>query len=171
MPADDGGRITIPGTVNGHPDTTSVAGLVGRAAHGGAGDRDRQRTAEASERRMVLTKTLGGLADGRGKPLQAFYASAIPLDLLRTDQDRISVAGTAAKAELDATEGDLERWQDVLRTAIRLAGNCHTAYMKARPRYDVGSTARCSRSTSRTDVSPGRSSPPRSSLARVGISA
>jgi hypothetical protein len=31
------------------------------------------------------------------------------------------------------TEGDLEGWQDLLRTAIRLAGNCHAAYLRARP--------------------------------------
>lgn len=43
------------------------------------------------------------------------------------------MAEQAAKAELDAAEADLEGWQDVLRTAIRLAGNCHAAYMTARP--------------------------------------
>ena len=92
-----------------------------------------ERQAEASERRVVLTKTLARLAEERGKLLQAFYANAIPLDLLKTEQDRIGGAEQAAKAELDTTEDDLEGWQDVLRTAIRLAGNCHAAYVKARP--------------------------------------
>jgi site-specific DNA recombinase len=91
------------------------------------------RQAEASERRIVLTKTLARLAEERGKLLRAFYASAIPLELLKAEQDRIGVAEHAAKAELDTAEGDLEGWRDVLRTAIRLAANCHTAYMKARP--------------------------------------
>jgi site-specific DNA recombinase len=91
------------------------------------------RQAEASERRVVLTRSLAKLADERGKLLQAFYANAIPLKLLKTEQDRIGLAEHAAKEELQATEGDLEGWQDVLRTAIRLAGNCHTAYLKARP--------------------------------------
>jgi site-specific DNA recombinase len=91
------------------------------------------RQAHASERRVVLTKTLARLADERGKLLQAFYANAIPLELLKTEQDRIGVAEQAARAELAAAEGDLEAWQDVLRTAIRLAANCRTAYMKARP--------------------------------------
>lgn len=66
----------------------------------------------------------------RGRP---FYANAIPLDLLKTEQDRIGIAEHAAKEALQATEGDLEGWQDVLRAAIRLAGNCHAAYLKARP--------------------------------------
>jgi hypothetical protein len=65
--------------------------------------------------------------------LQAFYANAIPLDLLKAEQDRIGSAELAAKGELEATEDDLDGWQDVLRTAIRLAGNCHAAYTKARP--------------------------------------
>ena len=43
------------------------------------------------------------------------------------------VAEQAAKTELASAEGDLDGWQDVLRTAIRLAGNCYAAYMKARP--------------------------------------
>ncbi len=30
-------------------------------------------------------------------------------------------------------KGDLESWQDVLRVAIQLAGNCYAAYLKARP--------------------------------------
>ena len=92
-----------------------------------------ERQAEASERRVVLTKTLARLAEERGKLLQAFYANAIPLDLLKNEQDRIGVAEQAAKSELEAAEGDLEGWQDVLRTAIKLAGNCHAAYLKARP--------------------------------------
>jgi hypothetical protein len=38
-----------------------------------------------------------------------------------------------ARSELEVTEADLVGWQDVLSMAIRLAGNCHAAYLKARP--------------------------------------
>jgi len=92
-----------------------------------------ERQAEASERRVVLTKTLAKLADERSKLLQAFYGNAIPLDLLKAEQDRITGVEQMAKSELEATEGDLEGWQEVLQTAIRLAGNCHAAYLRARP--------------------------------------
>ncbi len=92
-----------------------------------------ERQAEASERRVVLTKSIAKLADERGKLLQVFYANAIPLDLLKAEQDRIGMAELSAKGELETTEGDLGGWQDVLRTAIALAGNCHAAYLKARP--------------------------------------
>jgi len=67
------------------------------------------------------------------KLLQAFYANAIPLDLLKSEQERVTAADQTAKGELDVTEDDLAGWQDVLRTAIQLAANCRTAYMKARP--------------------------------------
>jgi hypothetical protein len=43
------------------------------------------------------------------------------------------VAEQAARSELEATEGDLEGWQEVIRTAIQLAGTCCAAYLKARP--------------------------------------
>jgi len=92
-----------------------------------------ERQAEASERRVLLTRTLAKLADERGKLLQAFYANAIPIDLLKVEQDRIGIAEQAAREELQATEGDLEGWQDVLRTAIRLAGNGSVASQPVRP--------------------------------------
>ena len=91
------------------------------------------RQAEAADRRVVLTKKLAKLADERSKLLQAFYANAIPLDLLKAEQDRISAVEQMAKSELEVTEDDLEGWQKVLRTAIQLAGNCLAAYLKARP--------------------------------------
>jgi hypothetical protein len=72
-----------------------------------------ERQAEASERRVLLMKTLAKLAEDRGKLLQAFYANAIPLDLLKTEQDRIGSAEQAGKVELETTEGDLDGWQDV----------------------------------------------------------
>jgi hypothetical protein len=54
-------------------------------------------TVEASERRVVLTKSIAKLAEERGKLLQAFYANAIPLDLLKAEQDRIGVAEEGAR--------------------------------------------------------------------------
>jgi site-specific DNA recombinase len=91
------------------------------------------RQAEAMERRSALAKKLAKLADERQKLLQAFYANAIQLELLKGEQDRITAQERAANHELDVAETDLGGWQDVLRTAIKLAGNCHSAYLKARP--------------------------------------
>jgi site-specific DNA recombinase len=91
-----------------------------------------ERQAEASEGRDVLTMRLARLADERQKLLRAFYANAIPLELLKTEQDRISREEHAGRSELDVTEADLEGWQEVISMAIRLAGNCHAAYLKPR---------------------------------------
>jgi site-specific DNA recombinase len=93
-----------------------------------------ERQSTAGELRVVLTKRLAALAEERQKLLRAYYANAIPLDLLKVDQDRISEAENKAKAELAGTEADLEKWQEVLTLAIRLAGSCHTAYLKASPK-------------------------------------
>jgi site-specific DNA recombinase len=92
------------------------------------------RQAVASEQRVALTKRLNELAEEREKLLRAYYANAIPLQLLKKDQDRISDQEASAKSQLEVTEADLEGWQEVLGLAIRLAGNCYDAYLKARPK-------------------------------------
>ena len=93
-----------------------------------------ERQSEAVELRVVLTKRLTTLADERQKLLRAYYANAIPLELLKADQDRITGQESAAKAELARTEQDLSEWQEVIGLAINLAGNCHQAYLKANPK-------------------------------------
>ena len=93
-----------------------------------------ERQAEASEHRVVLVRKLSTLAEERQKVLRAYYANAVPLELLKEEQDRITTQEVAARAELSLTEADLKGWQEVLTLAIRLAGNRHRAYLKARPR-------------------------------------
>jgi site-specific DNA recombinase len=94
-----------------------------------------ERQATAGELRVTLTKRLAALAEERQKLLRAYYANAILLDLLKRDQDRITEAEEKTKAELTATEADLDKWQEVLTIAIRLAGKtCHAAYLKANPK-------------------------------------
>ena len=61
------------------------------------------------------------------KLLRAFYGNAIPIELLKSEQDRLTGEERAAKQELDVAETDISGWEDVLRTAITLAGNCHAA--------------------------------------------
>ena len=91
------------------------------------------RQSEASGRRVALAKKLARLADERGKLLHAYYAGAIPLELLKTDQERITASENTAKSELATLEGDLTGWQETLGLAIKLAGNCHETYARAHP--------------------------------------
>lgn len=93
-----------------------------------------ERQTEASEQRVVLSKKLSALAEERQKLLRAYYANAVPLELLKAEQDRITTQEEAARAGLSVTEADLKGWQEALTLAIRLAGNCHRAYLKARPK-------------------------------------
>ncbi len=53
---------------------------------------------------------------------------------MRKEQDRIRGAEEQAKRQLAATETDLEGWREILGLAIKLAGNCHDAYLKAGPK-------------------------------------
>jgi site-specific DNA recombinase len=92
-----------------------------------------ERRAGNADSRATLTKKLARIADERQKLLRAFYGNAIPIELLKSEQDRLTSEERAARQALDVAEADLGSWEDVLRAAIGLAGNCHAAYLKARP--------------------------------------
>lgn len=80
-----------------------------------------------------MTSRLSELAEERKKLLRAYYSNAIPLELLKKEQDRISGAEASAKAELEVSEADLAGWQEVLSLAIKLAGNCHAGLPQGAP--------------------------------------
>jgi hypothetical protein len=105
-----------------------------------------ERQASAGELRVSLTKRLAALAEERQKLLRAFYANAIPLELLKRDQDRITEAEEKARSELAATEADLEKWQEVLTLAIGLAGSCPRSVPKGQPQSASSLQPGCSES-------------------------
>jgi len=100
------------------------------------------RLSVAAELRVGLTGRLAALADERQKLLKAYYANAIPLALLKQDQDRITAAEQKARRELEVAEADLSGWQEVLSLSIRLAGNCRDAYSRRDQKCAAGSTRR-----------------------------
>jgi hypothetical protein len=89
---------------------------------------------EIVERQASAGELRVSLAEERQKLLRAYYANAIPLELLTRDQDRITESEEKAKSELVATEADLEKWQEVLTLATGHAGSCHAACLKANPK-------------------------------------
>ncbi|MPZ92726.1 MAG: hypothetical protein GEU68_14085 [Actinobacteria bacterium] len=118
---------------------------------------DRQAT--AADMRVALTRRIAELADERRKLLRAYFANALPLELLKEEQDRISSQEDLARADLSAAEADLGKWQEALTLAIRLAGSCHAAYLEARPKSVLASTRRyCRPCTSRIGNCSGPSS-------------
>jgi site-specific DNA recombinase len=91
---------------------------------------------EESERhvrveRDVHTSRVRNLERERAKLLEGFYSGAIPTDLMRSEQSRISTALKSSTARLETLSPKFEVIEANLVAAIRLAENWHDAYMKA----------------------------------------
>lgn len=78
-----------------------------------------------------LTKEKHELLNQREKLLQAHYAGAVPLDQLKTEQERISTALTQITSRLDAATANYAEAQAELADCIDLAGDCYTVYQQA----------------------------------------
>jgi site-specific DNA recombinase len=69
----------------------------------------------------------------REKLLQAHYADAVPLDLLRSEQVRIAGELHAAEAEIEVAEQHFAGIEETLEHALALAENFQQTYELARP--------------------------------------
>lgn len=85
------------------------------------------------ERRHQQTR-LASLDNERRKLLQAHYSDAIPLDLLKTEQDRIATEIDTAQRRLDAVAQTFIDIDDTLEQALALGRDCHQAYPQAGPK-------------------------------------
>jgi hypothetical protein len=70
------------------------------------------------EERDRHTTRLLALDAERHKLLDAYYANAVPLDLLKVEQDRISRETHRTQQRLDDLNADLDQWRDVLTLAV-----------------------------------------------------
>jgi site-specific DNA recombinase len=86
---------------------------------------DAQRERRVQERRLV------GLMGERKKLLDAHYADAVPLDLLKSEQERLTREIDTAESRLAEVEGDFKRAESNLHRALTRAGDCLTAYQEA----------------------------------------
>src|SRR5436190_12655172 len=86
---------------------------------------DTERERKRQNRRLVR------LTDERKKLLEAHYADAIPLDLLKSEQERLTRGIDNATARLKEVEGDFKIAEFNLQKALTLAGDCHAAYRDA----------------------------------------
>lgn len=80
-----------------------------------------------------LTVQRQRLMNERSKLLQAHYAGAIPLDLLKTEQDRIAEQLKAIDERVNATEASYEELAGLLDQCLHLARDCHRGYLNAPP--------------------------------------
>jgi len=81
------------------------------------------------QERRTLTAERDQLRDERTKLLQAHYAGAVPLDLLKTEQDRIARRTAHLDARIDAGDSEYDQARAHLEDCLALAGNCHAIYM------------------------------------------
>ncbi len=93
-------------------------------------DFDTLQAGSATERRQMESQCVE-LSAQRQKLLDAHYAGAIPLDLLKSEQDRIAVQLTHIEAQLASLDANFEQARSVLADTLDLTRDCHTAYLEA----------------------------------------
>ncbi len=71
------------------------------------------------------------LTTQRRKLLDAHYAGAIPLDLLKTEQQRITRHLDLVEAQIVTTDGNYETARATLAACLDLTRDCHAAYLEA----------------------------------------
>lgn len=85
-----------------------------------------------SERdRAVQARRMRQLQAERKKLLDAHYADAIPLDLLKSEQDRLTTEIANTEGRLTEIEGDFNAAETNLQRALTRAGDCEAAYREA----------------------------------------
>ncbi len=89
-----------------------------------------EQTAVEAERERQNTR-LRQLNDERTKLLHAHYAGAVPLDLLKAEQQRISLEIAVAQSRLDGAQANLTRVETTVTLAVEKATDCHRAYLAA----------------------------------------
>ena len=86
---------------------------------------------QAGRERTTQERRLHKLEGERKKLLDAHYADAIPLDLLKSEQVRIATEVASVEGRLAAVVGDFEEVETNLNRALDRAGDCQTAYREA----------------------------------------
>jgi site-specific DNA recombinase len=86
-----------------------------------------QAEAEAARQRRRLAK----LNEEREKLLHAYYAGAVPVDLLRSEQDRLASETDQAERYLEVAEASFGDVADTLAKALDLLADCQRAYLAA----------------------------------------
>ncbi len=86
-----------------------------------------QTEAEAARQRRRLAR----LTEEREKLLHAYYAGAVPLDLLRSEQDRLTAETGQAERQLEVATASFGEIEETLGRALDLLADCRAAYLAA----------------------------------------
>ncbi len=84
--------------------------------------------ASSETERHQLTVERDRIQDQRRASLQAHYAGALPLDLLKEEQDRLARQLDLVTARLDALDSTYQEARTHLQECLALAGDCQTVY-------------------------------------------
>jgi site-specific DNA recombinase len=87
--------------------------------------------AHSDHLRSNMQRRRSRLNSERTKLLDGYYAGAISVDLLRSEQDRIKASLDAIERQTLALDVDSKRVQVNLEQALALASNWHAAYLRA----------------------------------------
>ena len=79
------------------------------------------------------TKRVKDLTEERTTLLRAHLSGAVPIDLLKSEQNRIAAEITQAKTALDAVSLETDQIEATLTKACELAHNCDQTYLNASP--------------------------------------
>ncbi len=88
---------------------------------------------DAERERKAQERRLRKLEAEQKKLLDAHYADAIPLDLLKSEQDRLTAGIASAEGRLAEIEADFSAAKANLERALTRAGDCEGAYRDATP--------------------------------------
>jgi site-specific DNA recombinase len=89
---------------------------------------------DAERERTTQERRLGKLKDERKTLLDAHYAGAVPLDLLKSEQERIASAIEAIDGRLAEIAADFRKAEANLQRALTRVGDCEAAYREASSR-------------------------------------
>jgi site-specific DNA recombinase len=98
------------------------------------GDELAKLRADSDRERDVQDRRLRGLQGECEKLLWAHYADAIPLELVKREQGRITTAIASAEGRLAAIAADFQAAETNLHRALTRAGDCQAAYYEAADR-------------------------------------
>ena len=120
-----------------------------------------------AERELLATQH-ERLESERYKLMEAYYANAIDVTMLRREQERIGVELRTIESRQGVLDGSLDGWQDVMDLALRFSTRCATGYRRAGTGPANSSTPPCStRSTSATATSSTRPTRSRSTCSSL----
>ncbi len=89
---------------------------------------------DATAERELLGTQHERLESERYKLMEAYYANAIDVTMLRREQDRVGAELRSIESRQGVLDGSLDDWKDVMDLALRFSTRCATAYRRGSDR-------------------------------------